>query len=35
MRERFGWEPKVSLDEGLNRTIDYFRGVLAPARGSA
>jgi nucleoside-diphosphate-sugar epimerase len=35
MRERYGWEPKVSLDEGLNRTIDYFRGVLAPARGSA
>ncbi len=24
-RERLGWEPKVSLDEGLRRTIDYFR----------
>jgi dTDP-glucose 4,6-dehydratase len=21
-----GWEPKVALDEGLTRTIDYFRG---------
>ena len=28
-RARLGWEPKVSLDEGLARTIDYFRGELA------
>jgi len=27
-RARLGWEPKVSLDEGLARTIDYFRGEL-------
>jgi nucleoside-diphosphate-sugar epimerase len=20
-----GWEPKVSLEEGLKRTIDYFK----------
>jgi UDP-glucuronate decarboxylase len=24
-----GWEPKVCLDEGLDRTIGYFRGVLS------
>src|SRR6266498_865947 len=24
----FGWEPRVPLEEGLRRTIDYFRGVL-------
>ncbi|HXT50418.1 MAG TPA: UDP-glucuronic acid decarboxylase family protein [Thermoanaerobaculia bacterium] len=30
-RRRLGWEPKVSLDEGLGRTIDYFRGELAAA----
>ena len=27
MRERFGWEPKISIDEGLSRTIEYFRGI--------
>jgi UDP-glucuronate decarboxylase len=26
-RERLGWTPKVPLEEGLQRTIDYFRGV--------
>jgi len=29
-RTLLGWEPRVSLDEGLSRTIDFFRGVLAP-----
>ena len=24
-RELLGWEPKVALEEGLGRTIDYFR----------
>jgi nucleoside-diphosphate-sugar epimerase len=28
-RETLGWEPKVALDDGLRRTIDYFRGVVA------
>src|SRR6185503_12522456 len=28
-RTRLGWEPAVSLDEGLARTIDYFRAELA------
>ncbi len=26
-REKLGWEPKVGLDEGLRKTIDYFRAV--------
>lgn len=24
----FGWEPRVELEEGLQRTIEYFRSVL-------
>jgi dTDP-glucose 4,6-dehydratase len=28
-RTKLGWEPKVGLEEGLTRTIEYFRGVLA------
>jgi dTDP-glucose 4,6-dehydratase len=27
-RARLGWEPVVALDEGLARTIDYFRGEM-------
>ena len=27
-RELLGWEPRVPLDEGLGRTIEYFRKVL-------
>ena len=26
-KELLGWQPKVSLDEGLPRTVEYFRGV--------
>jgi dTDP-glucose 4,6-dehydratase len=29
-REQLGWEPKVSLAEGLRETIAYFRGVVGP-----
>jgi nucleoside-diphosphate-sugar epimerase len=28
-REALGWEPQVSLAEGLPRTIEYFRNALA------
>jgi len=27
--ELLGWEPKVSLAEGLRQTVDYFRKILA------
>ena len=27
--ELLGWEPRVSLDEGLDRTIEYFRELMA------
>jgi UDP-glucuronate decarboxylase len=27
-KELNGWEPKIHLDEGLTRTIDYFRNLL-------
>ena len=27
-RETLGWEPKVPLEEGLNRTIEYFRQAI-------
>jgi dTDP-glucose 4,6-dehydratase len=28
-RETLGWEPQVSLEEGLKRTIEYFRELAA------
>jgi UDP-glucuronate decarboxylase len=28
-RERLEWEPKVALDEGLKKTIDYFDRLLS------
>jgi len=32
-RTLLGWEPRVDVDEGLRRTIEWFRGVLrAPDR---
>jgi dTDP-glucose 4,6-dehydratase len=30
-RELLGWEPVVPLEEGLRKTIDYFRGLLGGA----
>lgn len=27
-RDKLGWEPEISLDDGLPRTIDYFRELL-------
>ena len=31
-REMLGWEPKVELDEGLARTIAYFRNQIDELR---
>jgi UDP-glucuronate decarboxylase len=31
-RKHLGWKPKVSLDEGLHRTITYFDNLLAGNR---
>jgi UDP-glucuronate decarboxylase len=28
-RETLGWEPQIELSEGLDRTIPYFRSVIA------
>lgn len=25
---KLGWEPKVRLDEGLRKTVEYFRGIV-------
>ena len=27
-RAKLGWEPKVSFDEGIHKTVDYFRNFL-------
>ena len=27
-RKELGWEPKISLDDGLRKTVDYFKGAL-------
>ena len=28
-REKLGWEPKVPVQDGLTRTVEYFRQLLA------
>jgi UDP-glucuronate decarboxylase len=30
-RALLGWEPRIPLEEGLRRTVDYFRQTAAPA----
>ena len=30
-KEKLGWEPKIELDEGLQKTVDYFAGYLKQA----
>ena len=27
-RSHLGWEPQVSLDEGLRRTVEYFKSEM-------
>jgi len=27
-KEKLGWEPKIGLEEGLVKTIEYFRGYM-------
>jgi UDP-glucuronate decarboxylase len=27
-KERLGWEPKIQLEEGLVRTVEYFKGLV-------
>jgi UDP-glucuronate decarboxylase len=33
-RTRLGWEPKIALEQGLERTIAYFDALLAARRGA-
>jgi UDP-glucuronate decarboxylase len=28
VKKEFGWAPEITLDEGLDRTIEYFKGVI-------
>jgi UDP-glucuronate decarboxylase len=27
-KERLNWEPKINLEQGLIKTIDYFRNIV-------
>ncbi len=29
-KKRFGWEPKIDLNEGLKKTIEYFKEIIRP-----
>ena len=31
-KERLGWEPRITLEEGLRLTVDYFRELISGAR---
>ena len=33
-RTRLGWEPKVSLEQGLGQTIDYFRQKIGSSKAN-
>ena len=32
-KEKLGWSPKISLEEGLTRTILYFKEILKDGKG--
>ena len=32
-REKLGWQPSVPFEDGLSRTIDYFRDLARPTAG--
>ena len=34
-RQELGWEPRVSLDEGMQRTVSWFRETLGAPVGGA
>ncbi len=34
VRSRYGWEPAISLEDGLQLTLAYFRSVLETEAGS-
>jgi UDP-glucuronate decarboxylase len=34
-RAQLGWEPKVPLEDGLKRTVDYFKSVVGAGAGAA
>jgi UDP-glucuronate decarboxylase len=34
-RKELNWEPRIDLDQGLDRTIPYFRGILATLQSDA
>lgn len=34
-KERLGWEPRLTLEEGLRLTVDYFRAQISAAKGNA
>jgi UDP-glucuronate decarboxylase len=27
-KEKLGWEPVIRLEEGLGKTIDYFKSII-------
>ncbi|EJN0585068.1 SDR family NAD-dependent epimerase/dehydratase, partial [Campylobacter coli] len=32
-KSKFGWEPKINLDEGLDKTIEYFKKNINQFKG--
>ncbi|HEY8290079.1 MAG TPA: SDR family NAD-dependent epimerase/dehydratase, partial [Acetobacteraceae bacterium] len=34
-RDVLGWQPSIALDQGLQQTVEYFRGMLAESQERA